>query len=275
MYARPLLVQCASTRSTLRPSHRGLTLAHWRLPQPLRSFSPCSRAPSPASPTPSSRASRARIEPHRVRMLKEIGVQAEPMACGTRTEYIASRRGRSRTTSRSSRPRADRDGPQRKVHEPRATVRHPPRLSRADSRPARRGRCARPSPACGDGHLREDAVHTPEVKRRGRSPVVEGDELSSANDLAPCQHGVQARLLASLVECVEALTIVLAVGTTRRWRSALLGAAASTIFLALLVAVFGPALGRIPITTLQLIVGILLCCSASAGCARPFFARRV
>ena len=67
-----------------------------------------------------------------------------------------------------------------------------------------------------------------------------------------------AAFLASLVECVEALTIVLAVGTTRGWRSSLLGAGASAIFLALLVVVFGPALGRIPITTLQLIVGILL-----------------
>ncbi|MBK5186917.1 MAG: hypothetical protein JJD97_01665 [Gemmatimonadaceae bacterium] len=67
-----------------------------------------------------------------------------------------------------------------------------------------------------------------------------------------------AAFLASLVECVEALTIVLAVGTTRGWRSALLGAGASAIFLALLVAFFGPALNRIHITTLQLVVGILL-----------------
>jgi Ca2+/H+ antiporter, TMEM165/GDT1 family len=67
-----------------------------------------------------------------------------------------------------------------------------------------------------------------------------------------------AAFLASLVECVEALTIVLAVGTTRGWRSSLLGAGASAIFLALLVVIFGPGLGRIPITTLQLIVGILL-----------------
>lgn len=67
-----------------------------------------------------------------------------------------------------------------------------------------------------------------------------------------------AAFLASLVECVEALTIVLAVGTTRGWRPALLGAAASAVFLVILVAIFGPALGRIPITTLQLIVGILL-----------------
>ncbi|HEY8793534.1 MAG TPA: hypothetical protein VIM15_01205 [Gemmatimonadaceae bacterium] len=67
-----------------------------------------------------------------------------------------------------------------------------------------------------------------------------------------------AAFLASLVECVEALTIVLAVGTTRGWRPSLLGAAASTIFLVILVAIFGPALGRVPIKTLQLIVGILL-----------------
>ncbi|MDQ2930828.1 MAG: TMEM165/GDT1 family protein [Gemmatimonadota bacterium] len=67
-----------------------------------------------------------------------------------------------------------------------------------------------------------------------------------------------AAFLASLVECVEALTIVLAVGTTRGWRPALLGAGASSIFLVLLVALFGPALGRIPITTLQLVVGVLL-----------------
>jgi Ca2+/H+ antiporter, TMEM165/GDT1 family len=67
-----------------------------------------------------------------------------------------------------------------------------------------------------------------------------------------------AAFLASLVECVEALTIVLAVGTTRGWRPALLGAGASAIFLVILVAIFGPALGRVPIRTLQLIVGILL-----------------
>lgn len=67
-----------------------------------------------------------------------------------------------------------------------------------------------------------------------------------------------AAFLASLVECVEALTIVLAVGTTRGWRASLLGAAASTVFLIILIAVFGPAIGRVPITTLQLIVGILL-----------------
>jgi len=69
---------------------------------------------------------------------------------------------------------------------------------------------------------------------------------------------VLAAFLASLVEFVEALTIVLAVGTVRGWRPALLGAAAGTAFLAVLVLSFGPALARVPITTLQLVIGILL-----------------
>lgn len=57
---------------------------------------------------------------------------------------------------------------------------------------------------------------------------------------------------------VEALTIVLAVGVTRSWRSALLGVAAATVALAVVVALLGPALTRIPIDGLRLIVGALL-----------------
>lgn len=69
---------------------------------------------------------------------------------------------------------------------------------------------------------------------------------------------ISAAFLASLVEFVEALTIVLAVGTVRGWRPALIGTFAGTGLLALLVIAFGPALQRIPITTLQLVVGVLL-----------------
>jgi len=64
--------------------------------------------------------------------------------------------------------------------------------------------------------------------------------------------------LASLVEFVEALTIVLAVGQTRGWRPALAGAAAGVATLAAIVAVFGPALRRVPLGVLQLVVGVLL-----------------
>jgi Ca2+/H+ antiporter, TMEM165/GDT1 family len=67
-----------------------------------------------------------------------------------------------------------------------------------------------------------------------------------------------AAFLASLVEFVEALTIVLAVGTVRGWRSALLGAGLGTALLVLLILLLGPALSLIPITWLQLTVGVLL-----------------
>jgi len=69
---------------------------------------------------------------------------------------------------------------------------------------------------------------------------------------------VSAAFLASMVEFVEALTIVLAVGTVRGWRPALYGAAGGTALLIVLVAIFGPLLSALPITWLQLSVGILL-----------------
>ncbi len=64
--------------------------------------------------------------------------------------------------------------------------------------------------------------------------------------------------LASAVEMVEALTIVLGVGVVRGWRSTLIGAGAATVVLAGLIGVFGAALGSIPIDTLRLVVGALL-----------------
>jgi uncharacterized membrane protein len=69
---------------------------------------------------------------------------------------------------------------------------------------------------------------------------------------------VTAAFLASLVEAVEALTIVLAVGTVRGWRPAGLGALAGLALLALIVVALGPLLDRVPISLLQLAVGILL-----------------
>jgi uncharacterized membrane protein len=64
--------------------------------------------------------------------------------------------------------------------------------------------------------------------------------------------------LACAVESVEALTIVLAVGHTRSWRSSLTGVGAALIVLAALTAALGPALTSLPLNTLRLIVGALL-----------------
>lgn len=67
-----------------------------------------------------------------------------------------------------------------------------------------------------------------------------------------------AGFLASSVECVEALTIILAVGSTRGWREALGGAATALATLTAVVGLFGSALQRIPLELLQLFVGGLL-----------------
>jgi uncharacterized membrane protein len=64
--------------------------------------------------------------------------------------------------------------------------------------------------------------------------------------------------LACAVEAVEALTIVLAAGTSRDWRSALTGVGAGLAVLAAVVAVLGPAVAAIPLSWLRLLVGGLL-----------------
>ena len=69
---------------------------------------------------------------------------------------------------------------------------------------------------------------------------------------------VASAFLASAVEMVEALTIVLAMGTTRGWRSALAGTGLAIVVLAAVVAALGPALTIVPIGDLRLVVGALL-----------------
>jgi uncharacterized membrane protein len=67
-----------------------------------------------------------------------------------------------------------------------------------------------------------------------------------------------AVFLACMVEAVEALTIVLAAGTSRDWRSAISGVIAGVAVLALIVAALGPAVTAIPLGGLRLVVGGLL-----------------
>ncbi|HZD86372.1 MAG TPA: hypothetical protein VE088_00025 [Gaiellaceae bacterium] len=69
---------------------------------------------------------------------------------------------------------------------------------------------------------------------------------------------VLSAFLASAVEMVEALTIVLASGLARGWRSSLTGVAAATVALAVVTAALGPALTVVPIDALRLVVGALL-----------------
>lgn len=69
---------------------------------------------------------------------------------------------------------------------------------------------------------------------------------------------IGAAFLASVVEIVEAFTIVLAVGTVRGWRPAILGTACGLAALAALTVSLGPLLDRVPLNSLQLVIGVLL-----------------
>jgi uncharacterized membrane protein len=79
-----------------------------------------------------------------------------------------------------------------------------------------------------------------------------------AVDWAHSLPAMLAAFLASLVEFIEALTVVLAVGSVRGWRGALAGTGLALLVLLVLVAMFGPALTRIPLHAVQLGVGALL-----------------
>jgi uncharacterized membrane protein len=69
---------------------------------------------------------------------------------------------------------------------------------------------------------------------------------------------ITAAFLASIVEVVEAFTIVLAVATLRGWRPAAWGTTAGLALLAGVILLLGPLLDRVPIHSLQLAIGILL-----------------
>src|SRR5258708_20454849 len=76
--------------------------------------------------------------------------------------------------------------------------------------------------------------------------------------LAHIGPAMTAAFLGSLVEAVEALTIVLAVATVRGWRPAGLGALGGLILLALIVVVLGPLLNLVPLHLLQFAIGVVL-----------------
>jgi uncharacterized membrane protein len=64
--------------------------------------------------------------------------------------------------------------------------------------------------------------------------------------------------LACAVEAVEALTIVLAVGLTRSWRSTMTGVGAALLALVAVTAALGPAVTALPLDVLRVVVGGLL-----------------
>ena len=77
-------------------------------------------------------------------------------------------------------------------------------------------------------------------------------------DWSTAAPAIIAAFLASVVEVVEAFTIVLVVATLRGWRPALAGTVAALLVLAATVLLLGPLLGRVPIDALRLVIGVLL-----------------
>lgn len=77
-------------------------------------------------------------------------------------------------------------------------------------------------------------------------------------DWSTAAPAISAAFLASTVEVVEAFTIVLVVATLRGWRPAVAGTLAALVVLAAVVLALGPALNRVPLDMLQLVIGVLL-----------------
>jgi uncharacterized membrane protein len=69
---------------------------------------------------------------------------------------------------------------------------------------------------------------------------------------------VSGAFLASAVEMVEALTIVLAMGVTRGWRATFIGSVTALVALTVVVAALGPLIDQIPFTALRIVIGGLL-----------------
>src|ERR1035438_5140782 len=95
-------------------------------------------------------------------------------------------------------------------------------------------------------------------KTHKTEPTDRGEIIAMMANWAHLGPTVVAAFLASMVEFVEALTVILAVGVVRGWRDALSGAAAALAVLLALVAALGPALQAIPLGWVQLVIGALL-----------------
>src|SRR5260370_15330843 len=93
---------------------------------------------------------------------------------------------------------------------------------------------------------------------RTRGPRIRGTMSFALPTFAQAAPAVSAAFLSSLVEAVEALTVVLSVATVRGWRPAGLGALAGLASLALVVVAFGSLLDPVPLHALQLVIGVLL-----------------
>jgi hypothetical protein len=105
------------------------------------------------------------------------------------------------------------------------------------------------------------ATERPKDQRLACQPkgLLPSIELISGSAMAENAFAaVTAAFLASLVEVTEAYTIVLAVGLSKGWRSAIAGTLAALIALSFIVLLLGPLLDRIPLAYIQFPIGLLI-----------------
>src|ERR1700732_575556 len=107
----------------------------------------------------------------------------------------------------------------------------------------------------GDSDLHHSAVRTGRIRGCSQSTCMARSRDAGMTGIVPV---LITTFLASAVEAIEMVTIVVGVGATRGWRSTLIGAASGFGVLAVVVVVLGAALSRVPIGPLRLIVGALL-----------------
>ncbi|HEX6393881.1 MAG TPA: hypothetical protein VFZ97_10580 [Acidimicrobiales bacterium] len=96
-----------------------------------------------------------------------------------------------------------------------------------------------------------DACVIHELLRRIESASDGHNELMNTSVLI-------STFLATSIEVIEMVAIVVAVGATRQWRGALTGTLAGLVVLALLIAALGTALQQVPLSPIRVVVGALL-----------------
>src|SRR5260221_5233878 len=103
-----------------------------------------------------------------------------------------------------------------------------------------------------------DCITLIHFRYRTRGPRIRGTMSFALPTFAQAAPAVSAAFLSSLVEAVEALTVVLSVATVRGWRPAGLGAVAGLPSLALVVVAFWSVLHPVPLHALQLLIRVPL-----------------
>ena len=103
------------------------------------------------------------------------------------------------------------------------------------------------------------AIDGPSVDVAGAAPEGKtGQWFSDGKVMCFGLNGAAGGVLATAIEVIEMVAIVVGVGVARSWRASLVGASAGLVVLAVMVAGLGTAVREVPLTPVRLVVGALL-----------------